>query len=356
MKRKMVYIFIMFIIVGGTVVCLGTRLEKMLQRKENSVEQNVSERINHSDKQETSDTILEEQEVEETVKIETLAMKNANIGEYDIEKGRTKVLHVAITPKNATITQLKWKSSDETIAEVSKKGVVTAKQEGVAKITAITTDGSGKRATVKVKVVPEYTNIYKHGFYYHAITDKLREKMTGKSYKDNDNIKYSDLRYVSVKHYDYNGEMQTGELVVNQKIAQDIVEIFYELYQKEYPIQSMKLIDEYDADDIKSMEANNTSAFNYRTISNKTNLSNHSYGLAIDINPRINPYITNGGQNISPENGAEYAERDVEKCTGEYKENMIHKGDVIYQIFIKHGFTWGGEWNHLKDYQHFEKK
>ena len=104
------------------------------------------------------------------------------------------------------------------------------------------------------------------------------------------------------------------------------------------------------------MEANNTSCFNYRTIPNKTSLSNHSYGLAIDINPRINPYVTNGGQDVSPQNGAKYAERDIKKCTGEYKENMIHKGDTIYNLFIEHGFTWGGEWNSAKDYQHFEKK
>lgn len=38
------------------------------------------------------------------------------------------------------------------------------------------------------------------------------------------------------------------------------------------------------ANDNKSMSANNTSAFNYRVISGTKKLSNHSYGLAIDIN------------------------------------------------------------------------
>lgn len=357
MKKKITYIVMMLVIAGGIAVYFGAGREKIQQLKEdNAAEQNISEVMNNTGRQETGNTVLQEQEMDQTVMIEALAMKKAKTGEYNIKAGKTKVLHVSITPKDADMTELKWESSDEAIAEVSEEGIVTGKQEGVVKITASATDGSGKRAVVKVKVVPEHTYIYKQGFYYHNITDKFREKMEGKFYKENDNIQYSDLRYIAVKHYDYKGKVQTGELVVNQKIAQDIVEIFYELYEKKYPIQSMRLIDEYDADDTRSMESNNTSAFNYRTVPNKTSLSNHSYGLAIDINPRINPYVTNGGQNISPENGAEYAERDVEKCTGKYKENMIHKGDVIYNIFIKHGFTWGGEWNNSKDYQHFEKK
>ena len=33
----------------------------------------------------------------------------------------------------------------------------------------------------------------------------------------------------------------------------------------------------------------------------------------------------------------------------------IKKGDLCYQLFIEHGFSWGGNWRTTKDYQHFEK-
>ena len=111
-------------------------------------------------------------------------------------------------------------------------------------------------------------------------------------------------------------------------------------------------IDDYGANDEKSMAANNTSAFNYRVISGTTKLSNHSYGMAIDINPRINPWVK--GNKVSPANGKVYKQRKTSKCKGKYKRYMIHKNDTAYKIFKKYGFSWGGEWRSSKDYQHFE--
>lgn len=108
----------------------------------------------------------------------------------------------------------------------------------------------------------------------------------------------SDLRYVQVLHYGFDGKVKEGELIVNKKIAKKTVKVFYALYQKKYRIERMRLIDDYGANDEKSMAANNTSAFNYRVISGTTKLSNHSYGMAIDINPRINPWVK--GNKVSP--------------------------------------------------------
>lgn len=222
--------------------------------------------------------------------------------------------------------------------------------------TCQTTDGttiySPYSNTVSLETPGKNAYLYKEGFYTDRISDSVKKRINGKSYKKNPNIQLSDLRYVSVQHYGYDGKIKSGELVVNKKIAKKVVKIFYELYQEEYPIQQMKLIDCYDADDVKSMEANNTSAFNYRTVSGTTKLSNHAYGMAIDINPRINPYVK--GNVVLPENGAAYKQRDVTKCKGKYKSNMIHKGDTAYQIFTKYGFEWGGSWHSSQDYQHFE--
>lgn len=206
--------------------------------------------------------------------------------------------------------------------------------------------------TLSVETASGNRYTYKTGFYYDTISRAVEKRMTGKSYTENPNIKLSDLRYVKVKYYGFDNKVKNGELVVNKKIAEKTVKIFYELYQKKYQIQSLHLVDDYDADDIKSMSANNSSAFNYRVIEGSTKLSSHAYGLAIDINPMVNPCVK--GESISPENGQPYAERDVTKCTGKYKKHMIHKNDTIYKIFTKYGFSWGGDWNNSKDYQHFE--
>ena len=192
-------------------------------------------------------------------------------------------------------------------------------------------------------------------FYHMPLTDELKTYITGGSYPDTDKplqISYEELEYVHVLHYDFEGQVQEGELICNQAIAQDLTEIFKELYDNQYPIEKIRLIDEYDADDDASMEDNNTSCFNYRVVEGKTTLSNHSYGLAVDINPLYNPYVrTKDGETlVSPENAVPYADRSMDFP---YK---IDENDLCCQLFVKYGFTWGGNWNSVKDYQHFEKR
>ena len=204
----------------------------------------------------------------------------------------------------------------------------------------------------KVQTAGKVAYLYKEGFYYEKISKALEKRMEGKSYQENNYVKFSDLRYVKVEHYGYNGKIKSGEIVVNKKIAKKVEKIIYELYQMKYPIQRMKLIDDYDGEDEKSMSANNTSAFNFRVMTNGTKLSKHAYGLAIDLNPKVNPYVK--GNMVSPHNGKVYKERNVSKCKGKYKENMIQKNDKVYKLFKKYGFEWGGDWNSCKDYQHFE--
>ncbi len=191
-------------------------------------------------------------------------------------------------------------------------------------------------------------------FYYTALTEEIKARITGSSYPDTQEplqISYEDLSYVHVLHYDFEGQIQEGELICNQVIAQDLVEIFYELYECRYPIEKIRLIDEYNADDEASMADNNTSCFNYRTVPGRTKLSNHSYGLAIDINPLYNPYVRSkdGKELISPDNAGPYADRSADF------PHKIDKNDLCYKLFIEHEFKWGGAWNSSKDYQHFEK-
>ena len=187
-------------------------------------------------------------------------------------------------------------------------------------------------------------------FYISEITDEIFERMEGKSYKADATIGREDLRYLHVLHKDIGGETHQGEMVVNRHIAQDVLDILKELYEEDYPIEKIRLVDEYDADDEKSMEDNNSSSFNFRFISHTRKVSKHGLGLAVDINTLYNPYtkVVDGDRIVEPVTGEPYLDRDK---SFDYK---IEKGDLCYTLFTEHGFEWGGEWTDRKDYQHFE--
>ena len=188
-------------------------------------------------------------------------------------------------------------------------------------------------------------------FYAIPIPDDIFAKMQGKSYKDDCTIPRDDLRYIHVLHKNIEGETLEGEMVCSTLIAEDLLEIFWELYEQNYPIEKMRLIDEYDANDELSMTDNNSSCFNYRTISHTNKISKHGLGIAVDINTLYNPYtkVVDGERIIEPAAGAPYLDRDADFP---YK---IERGDLCYNLFISHGFEWGGDWTDRKDYQHFEK-
>lgn len=193
---------------------------------------------------------------------------------------------------------------------------------------------------------------YQPDFYYEPISEEVKNRINGLSYKEDCTVPYEDLRYISILYLNFEGKTETGEIICNKAIAEDMVEIFYELYLAAYPIEKIRLVDEYGADDTLSITENNTSCFNYRVVEGSTKLSKHALGLAIDINPFYNPYVTypNGGIRISPIGSEFYADRNNDFP---YK---LDKNDLCYQLFIEHGFTWGGAWKSLKDYQHFQKE
>ena len=145
-------------------------------------------------------------------------------------------------------------------------------------------------------------------FYKEELTDEVFARMDGVSYPQNAQIGREELCYLRVLHTGFDEKTYIGELVVNQKIAD-------------------------------------------RTIAGTNRLSKHGQGLAVDINPRYNPCVRtkNGITTVEPQNGSAYVDRNADFS---YK---ITEGDLCLQLFLEHGFTWGGSWNSVKDYQHFEK-
>ena len=280
--------------------------------------------------------------------------RSETLSEYAIEHPEEQIVTVAVTPDVSEGT------------EPDKDSVDAGLQAGTegSEITDINPDISGD-ADPGSALRPEYSTegdmlnrvTLADGFFYEDIPEIIKDKMKGVSYPldiDEDIICYDDLKYLNVLYVDFDGETQVGEIVCNAAIAEDLTEIFHELYKADYRIERIRLIDEYNADDNLSMEDNNTSSFCYRVIENTTRLSNHAYGMAIDINPFYNPYVVynSEGTRITPVGSEIYADRS-DAVMNPYR---IDKNDLAYKLFKEHGFTWGGDWNSCKDYQHFEKK
>jgi peptidoglycan LD-endopeptidase CwlK len=157
-------------------------------------------------------------------------------------------------------------------------------------------------------------------------------------------IVLENLRIVDVYYYGFDDKLHKGQLVVHKDVVLNIIEIFELIRESRFPIERVVPISKYGWSDEKSMQNNNTSAFNYRFISGTRVISKHASGLAIDINPRFNPYVKNG--NNLPVN-----------CIYDTtKAGTISSGSQLVKEFKKRGWQWGGDWKSLKDYQHFEKK
>ena len=157
-------------------------------------------------------------------------------------------------------------------------------------------------------------------------------------------------RLIEVLYYSFDGKIHKGQLVIEERLVGDIREVFRVALKNKFPIGSVIPIshDKFYQDgewneDEQSMLSNNCSAFNYRTVTGGASLSKHAYGFAIDINPVQNPYSK--GDVVLPA-GAVYDPSVPGTLTEECP---------VVKTFKRLGWTWGGNWKTLKDYQHFEK-
>jgi len=155
---------------------------------------------------------------------------------------------------------------------------------------------------------------------------------------------FENLVLIDVEYWSFDACEKTGQLVIHRDLVVDVEGIFADILKARFSIEKIIPICFYDWSDDASMEDNNSSAFNYRNIVGGENLSQHAYGRAIDINPRQNPYVK--GDLILPPNAV-------------YAPNVpgtIVSEEVVVNAFLKRGWDWGGNWQRLKDWQHFEKR
>lgn len=156
---------------------------------------------------------------------------------------------------------------------------------------------------------------------------------------------YRTLALVTVFYISYDGRVHQGQLVVHRALRAEVEEIFRKLLFARFPIEKVIPISKYGWDDGKSMADNNSSAFNYRFIERRQGeLSHHAFGWALDLNPRDNPFIDEEGT-ILPK-GAVY-DHSI--------PGTITPDGLVVRLFLERGWVWGGNWNSIKDYQHFQR-
>ena len=177
------------------------------------------------------------------------------------------------------------------------------------------------------------------------IDGAIASRMTA-SWRPGCPVPLGELRLITLTHWGFDGRPIQGELVVAERYAEAIVSVFRRLFEERFPIESMRLVDEFDGDDDRSMAANNTSGFNCRQATGSNRWSEHAYGRAVDINPVQNPYITRSGA-ILPPAGAAHATRDAAT------PGLISNDSPVVAAFGEIGWRWGGNWSSGKDYQHF---
>jgi len=169
--------------------------------------------------------------------------------------------------------------------------------------------------------------------------------MVGVTWKEDCPVHIDDLALLELTHWDMTGTVQTGQLVVAASGADAILGVMEALFEARFPIHSMRPAHAYGGDDTASMADNNTSAFNCRAKTGGKSWSEHSYGLAIDINTIQNPYVR--GTRVLPPEGKPHVERDPEV------PGLIVADGPVVAAFRDIGWKWGGHWRSLKDYQHF---
>jgi hypothetical protein len=154
------------------------------------------------------------------------------------------------------------------------------------------------------------------------------------------------LRLVRVRYWDFHGDVRTGPLVLNERVAADVVWVFRRLFRARFPIHRIDLSPHPRPIDWNSTR-NLTSSFNCRSATgNPGVLSQHSYGWAIDINPLQNPYVRSDGSVLRAA-AKPYRDRARER------RGMIRPGDIVVRSFAAIGWGWGGNWHTIKDYMHF---
>ena len=185
---------------------------------------------------------------------------------------------------------------------------------------------------------------------YHAqvapLSPAQRKAMTPSVWRPGCPVALWGLRRVTITYVGFDGRAHRGALVVNRSVAAPVARAFGELYAARFAIRRMVPIEAYGGDDFRSIEADNTSAFNCRPATGSSHWSEHAYGRAIDLDPLENPYVSGGRTSHT----ASRPYLDRVRVAG--RPGVISDGGVVTRAFARIGWGWGGRWSGTRDYQH----
>ena len=179
-----------------------------------------------------------------------------------------------------------------------------------------------------------------------AVGSEIRQRM-GESWSAACPVPLSELRYLTVSFQGFDGAAHTGEIVVNASVADDVVEVFRQLFAAGFPIEEMRLPTTADLTAPPTGDGNNTASYVCRAARGQSTWSQHAYGLAVDINPFHNPLVKR--DLVLPELAGAYADR------ADVRLGMHVRGGAAVQAFASVGWKWGGQWRSSKDYMHFSQ-
>ena len=162
-------------------------------------------------------------------------------------------------------------------------------------------------------------------------------------------VAWRDLRRVRLTYVGFDGRDHLGTVIVHEQHAAEVAAVFGRLHDARWPIRRMRPVSDYGGSDDRSMAADNTSAFNCRTVAGQEQWSAHAYGAAVDINPVENPYVVDGS--VRPPSGRRFAALD-RSPGAQAPPGVIVADDVVVEAFREIGWEWGGTWT-SPDYQHF---
>src|SRR4051794_29547565 len=182
-------------------------------------------------------------------------------------------------------------------------------------------------------------------FVARKLSPAVRRRITGVSWHRGCPAGPARLRYLRIAYYGFDGRVHRGEMVANASAVTPLRRAFATLFRSRFPIRRMRLVDDYGGSDYRSIEADNTSAFNCRRVTAGSRWSQHAYGLALDVNPIENPYVANG-RTAHPAS-RRYLNRS------RHRRGMAYRGGALVRAFDRIGWGWGGRWSDPKDYQHF---
>jgi hypothetical protein len=187
------------------------------------------------------------------------------------------------------------------------------------------------------------------------IPRSLAQEMRGTTWKPGCPVPLADLRLLRFNYWGFDGQVKRGPMVVHKEVADDVLWVFGHLFKAPFPIKRVALTREFVPEEFEpriSSPRSVTASFNCRPVITPLgpgdDFSQHASGLAIDINPVQNPYVTTDGfvRNLK---ARRYLDRS-KRLTG-----MIHRGDVVVRSFAAIGWSWGGDWSGGKDYMHFSR-